>query len=169
MKLINSVIDRYFAYSLICDTFMVAAIWLINLYFSVFNITLTDKSTQLGILSNLIGTNISLAGFILAALTIIVTFKSNIKIKGLKEAQNALELIFSSKHYDNIVAVFKKAIIELVVCSLILYILWVYSDNLNIITINRANVSGIFVTAVTILRSLYILFAALGLEKYRRH
>nr|GFA63109.1 hypothetical protein [Tanacetum cinerariifolium] len=53
--------------------------------------------------------------FIIAALTIIVTFKANITAKKLEESVNGMELLFNSDNYGRIVNVFQLAIIELVI------------------------------------------------------
>jgi glycerol uptake facilitator-like aquaporin len=123
------------------------------------------KETLLNIISNLIGTCVSLAGFILAALTIIVTFKSNLKVKGIEHSDNALELIFSSQHYDNIVKVYRDAILEFVILSILLYFVWAFSDFLND-SLTFATMIGIEMASFTILRSLFILFKILKLEKH---
>ena len=74
-------------------------------------------------LSDIIATSISLAGFVLASLTIIVTFKENITQKQNEAAINqadkpetnknadisGIELLFTSVHYERIVGVFSWA------------------------------------------------------------
>lgn len=116
MKLFDKIIDKYFAYPLLIDLVVVIVVWICSKYFYLFDFQLINKENQVNILSNLIETNVSLAGFILAVLTIIVSFKANLKAKGLKDADNALELIFSSKHYYKIVSVFKMALLEFIFC-----------------------------------------------------
>lgn len=168
MKLKGKILDFYFRAPVVLDFAIAAIIWLISKYKPFFHINLTDKVNQLNIVSNLIGTNVSLAGFILAALTIIVTFKSNLKAKGIQETDNALELILSSKHYERIVTVFKKALLEFVLCFVFLYFFWTLTDNLSIVTIFRIAITGVIITSLTIIRSLFILFIILNLEKHKR-
>lgn len=169
MKVFDYIVDKYLANPIISDFAIAVIVWYISMYFSIFNFELFDKSNQINVLSNLISTNVSLAGFILAALTIIVTFKSNLKSKGLEESSNALELLFSSKHYDSIVSIFKKSLLEFVLCFILLYLVYSFSDNLCIETLNRVNVIGIIITSLSILRSLFVLFKILDLEKYKRN
>jgi glycerol uptake facilitator-like aquaporin len=119
-------------------------------------------------LQELISTSVSLAGFILAALTIIVTFKSNLKAKSIENSDNALDLIFSTGHYDNIVRVFKSSIIELVFCFVALFIVWASTDNLDVIIINKVNVCAILLTSFAIVRSLMVLFMILSLDGLNR-
>jgi len=125
----------------------------------------SDKSNFLNVISSLISTCVSLAGFILAALTIIITFKSNLKAKGIAEADDALELILSSKHYESIVTVFKGAIIEFILITVLLYFVSTTSSDITAYMLLLFTVNGIIITSLTILRSLVILFSILKLEK----
>jgi glycerol uptake facilitator-like aquaporin len=168
VKLFDKIIDRYLANPILYDIGIVSAIWYASKKLAMFNFVLTDKTNQINIIPNIISADVSLAGFILAALTIIVTFKSNIQSKGMSDATNALELIFSSKHYSKIVQVFKKSLVEFVICFIFLFCAWLSSDNFSIETINRINVTGIIITSLSITRSLFILFIVLDLEKHKR-
>ena len=163
---LDGIIDNYLAYPVLWDGAFTLVLWECSKHLSIIPFTLIDKPNQINIIPNLIATDVTLAGFILAALTIIVTFKSNLKAKGLEEAGNALELILSSTHYDNIVKVFKNAIVELVACFIVLYSAWAASDNFSINTLNRINCAGILITGLAIGRSLIILFIILNLEKH---
>lgn len=164
-KFVNKIMDFYLSGSIMIDALVIFIVWLISKYSPLIEFNITDKDKQVDIISNLIGCSVSLAGFILAALTIIVTFKSNINAKGLEEANNAMEMILSSPHYDGIVRVFKSAIIEYTICFIILACLWVASDNLSIWTLYRINVSAILSIALAIFRSLLILFSIIQMEK----
>ena len=166
-KLRNKILDFYLKFPLISDGVLVFILYILHNKVSFLNFTLTDKNNQLNILSNLIGTSVSLSGFILAALTIIVTFKSNIKAKMIEESANPLEMIFSSIHYPNIVRAFRIAISEFSVCFIVLYIFWASSDNFSIHTINLIICSGILIISMTILRSLLVLFKILVMENIK--
>lgn len=168
MKLVRRILDFYLANALTFDFCIIILVWIISKYLCLVEFKLINFENQTSILSNIISTDISLAGFLLAALTIIVTFKSNLKAKGIEDSENALELIFSSKHYNYIIDVFKESIIELVICSIMLYLLWASADNLTIWTINRINVSGVIITGLTILRSLFVLNIILGLDRHAK-
>lgn len=126
---------------------------------------MSDKSNLLSVISSLVSTCVSLAGFILAALTIIITFKSNLKAKGITEADDALELILSSKHYESIVSVFKTAIIEFVIVTIVLYLIATASSQFTISALLLVTINGIVITSLTIWRSLFVLFRILKMEK----
>jgi glycerol uptake facilitator-like aquaporin len=168
VEILENIINKYLAYPIVIDSGLSCGIWFTSKYLEIFTFVLTDKSNQLSILPNIISADVSLAGFILAALTIIVTFRSNIQSKGMNDATNALELIFSSKHYLKIVQVFKKSIIELVICFIFLFCTWISTDNFSIGTIYRINIIGITISTLAISRSLFILFIVLELEKHKR-
>ncbi|PHK34708.1 hypothetical protein VF13_37855 [Nostoc linckia z16] len=126
-----------------------------------------DKSTVLNIVSSVIGTCVSLAGFILAALTIIVTFRSNLKAKGVEDASNALELIISSGYYNQIVKVYTGAIYEFLIVTFGFYLFWLSIDNIKSLTIlTQVVLSGVFMTAAPVIRSLWVLFSIIGSERY---
>jgi hypothetical protein len=164
-KIKHLIMDFYLNHSIIIDVCLIVIIWLVSKYYPFIDFKIGEKGKQLDIISNLIGCSVSLAGFILAALTIIVTFKSNINAKGFEEANNAMEMILSSPHYDGVVKVFKSAIIEFTLCFLILAAFWASSDNLSIWTLYRVNVSALVSISLSIFRSLLILFSIIQMDK----
>jgi glycerol uptake facilitator-like aquaporin len=164
----GNIIDSYFAYPILFDFALVVVIWICSKYLTFFDFKLIDRVNQIYIFPYIISADVSLAGFILASLTIIVTFKSNLKSRGIEDANNALELIFSSKHYENIVKVFKKSLIEFILCMVFIFVVWASADNFSIRTINRVNTTGIIITTLAIFRCLYILFVILDLSQHKR-
>ena len=126
-----------------------------------------SRDTLLDIIPSTIGTCVSLAGFILAALTIIVSFKSSIETRGMADAQNALQMIFSSKHYPLIVMVFKKAIYELVIVFVVLYIAWLFETELRTTPVLIVACSSIMLLCLTTFRSMLFLFRIINLEKFK--
>src|SRR5690554_4417461 len=110
MNKIKNIVDQYLYYALFIDIIVILLIWLGNSYFSIFDFAVIDNETNIEIVSNLIGASITLAGFVLASLTIIVAIRSNVKTKRPEEAETPLELFFSVGTYKTIVKVFKIAI-----------------------------------------------------------
>lgn len=167
MKFLDKLTDKYLAFPIGCDIILSGVIWWLSKYYPIFYITNINRANEINILPNIINTDVSLAGFILAALTIIVTFKSSLKVKGVEDATNALELIFSTHHYENIIGVFKKSLIEFIICFVLLFMAWSLEGNLSTNTIYRINITGIILTSFAIIRSLFILFVILGLSKHK--
>ena len=161
----NSFMDWYVNYALVKDFAFVGIVWLTVTKVSLIPFTLASKENQVNILSNLISAAVSLAGFLIAALTILITYKLTIKAKTYDEATSPSEMIFVGKHYYNMMAVFRDAIIELLILCLGLYILWASSDNFDAVIINRIVISGILLAVLPIFRSLMLLFRLLSLDK----
>lgn len=167
-KLKENILDFYLNYSIATDIALIIIVWFVSKKFPLIEFELSDRSAQLNIISNLIGCCISLAGFMLAAFTIIVTFKSNIKAKGLEDTNNAMEMILASPQYNSIVKVFKNAILEFIICFIVLVCFWASCDNLSIWTLNRLNVAAILSISLSVLRSLFILFSVIQMEEHKR-
>jgi uncharacterized membrane protein len=128
-----------------------------------------DASSPETVLNSLAGTAISLAGFILTGLTIIVSIRANLTAKGLKDAYSGVELLFNSSHYEKVVRVFKQAIQGLVIGAILSYGTIFFTER---ITERHALLIGVVVLveiAAAVWRCLFVLFAIIQLEvKYRK-
>lgn len=162
--MINAGIDKYFSCPITFDIVIICLGLVISHLFPIFTYSIPNQEGLLNLSFNLCSTGISLSGFILAALTIIVTFKSNIGIKGLKESENGMQLIFSTKYYKNIVSVFKGSITELVIASCLLYLSISFSSNYSSTMLNKINIIMIFIVVSSTARSLFVLFKIIDLE-----
>lgn len=160
----NKLLNVYFSIPMFLDFLFFGVVTLVIHFNECFFISHFNINNSETILSNLISGQISLVGFILAALTIIVTLKSNIKSKGLDEATNALELIFSSKHYKSIVDVFKKSIIELAISFVLMYLIWGFVSLEHPKYVILLIFFGIITTSLPLFRCLLILFRIMNME-----
>ena len=165
MNKIKNIVDKYLYYALLIDIIVILFIWLGNSYLSIFDFTVVSKTTNIEIVSNLIGASISLSGFVLASLTIIVAIRSNVKTKRPEEAETPLELFFSIGTYKTIVKVFKIAIIELVFCFIISYIVWITSKDLLNFTLFKINICLIFILSASTVRSLFVMFLLIARDE----
>lgn len=155
------VIDIYLAHPLKCD-FMVCVLIYIGLHYNAVRVPIATNDLS-SIQGSLASTAVSLAGFIIAALTIIVTFKANIT-KKLEESINGMELLFNSNNYGRIVNVFQLAIIELVAAFAVMHSAMFVSG---MFTPRHNLLLAILVLALILLsltRCLYVLFNVLTLE-----
>lgn len=164
-KIIDKIIDYYLQNPLRCDFVIVCTLITCNLLIPSFIKFTYDKSSQITILSNLISTSVSLAGFILAALTIVVSFRSNIACKNSDEAKNPLELLFSTDHYKKIINIFKAAIIELTLVFTSLFTLWIIAENFDSELLLQANIYGGSIIFFSLFRTLFTLFLVLKMDK----
>jgi len=164
-KLLNIYIKRPLLYDLIICAFIIIGIS----YIKLFSLTVTLEAAK-STLSDIVNTSISLAGFILAALTIIVTFKDNIAHKDknnpikYSEEVSGFELIFSSKHYKRIVGVFSWAAIIYILLFLIFSVLKLLLDKIPDKFYLYILIVGIVLVALTIFRSLLVLYKVIKLQ-----
>jgi hypothetical protein len=172
---IGYILDKYFFTPIRYDFIMVVVLliveYLLEIIWVKYNlpkIKILDRATELNYISSLISGSIALAGFMVAALTIFITVKASLKARGIEDAENALDIIFSTGHYKTIIAVFKHTIVELIAIFILLYLAWIYSANLSDLFIFKIAISSVFIIALSVTRSLYILFAILGLENYKK-
>ncbi len=158
----NKVLDFYLRHPLKYDVVISLCIVAVLHYWAErIPLTSFDRGS---IISSLAGTAVSLAGFILAALTIIVTFRANVVSKGVTESSSGMEIIFNGPAYREIVAVFKGAIIGLIVCTSILYLGMLFGADLPPRWINLLNVVGLIEIIFSITRCLFVLFKVVELD-----
>lgn len=161
----NKTIDFYLNNPLKIDFFCLILIWIINSNFSVFKFNIGTKENNVSILSDVISASISLAGFILASLTIIVAIKSNLTNKNIESAKNPLELFFSPMNYRKIIEVFQGSIIELTFSFICAYVFWIALENINLFTLFKVNLSLIFIISISVIRSLLVLFKIINIKE----
>ena len=166
---IGNCFNWYFRFAILLDYIFIALVtagimYLNNHYMFPLKI---DRVMLLNIISNLISTAVSMSGFILAAITIIVSFKANIdfkkvdgKIKDAEDVNNALDLLlFAPNIYKQIVAVFRAALIELTMCFIVLFGAWIVATCINDIRLLCIMVFGMVSIVFPIARSLFVLFS----------
>lgn len=158
MKNLRTLVDNYLNYAFFIDAIVILFYWFLFNKFEIVSITFNSKISNLEILGNIIGASVSLAGFILASLTIIVAIRSNIVNKLPEQSKSPLELFFSIGTFKTIVKVFKIAISELIICFLASYIIWVISENITNENIFKSIIILIYLMAVSTIRSLFVLF-----------
>jgi hypothetical protein len=161
----EKILDFYLNNSYFIDIVIVVGLWLINTYCTLVNIKTSAKSDLTSQISSIISTAISLAGFILAALTIIASLRANIINKTPESAKNPLELFFSKTNYSQLTTVFKESIIELVIVTIGLYIIWLLSDVFACGFLFKAIICGLAVVFLSVFRTLLALFTIMSLEK----
>jgi hypothetical protein len=165
MKNLRNFVDTYLNFAFILDILAIVLLWLVNSYFSLINFSINNKINNIDIVSNIIGASVSLAGFILASLTIIVAIRSNIVSKTPEQSENPLQLFFSIGTFKTIVKVFKIAIIELILCFIASYIILSISENVSNYTIFKTIIILIYLMAMSTIRSLFVLFLLIEADK----
>jgi hypothetical protein len=161
----TKVLDFYYKYPLIIDTVILTLLYNLNANISLIKLEI-DRDSLISIISSLIDNCVSLSGFILASLTIIVTFKASLHAKKVEDSNNELELFFlSGENYKKVITVFKGAIFELTLLFILLYFVWNMNSVLDTTQLNSFTLASITILAITIVRSLYLLFTILNFKE----
>jgi len=162
----NKILDLYVNNALVSDALIIVIIWISNSSLNLIPYKIADKEQNISILSDTIAASISLAGFILASLTIIAAIKANIANKPPREATNPLELFFSPGNYFSIMRVFQGAIKELTFCFILAYGVWMSVENISNYTLFKILVNIIFLISISIIRSLMVLYKIVSIKDY---
>lgn len=160
----DKIIDFYLNNALLLDGVTIIIVWILNSNFSLFSFVSNDKEKNIDILSDIIAASISLAGFILASLTIIAAIKSNISSRSLENARNPLELFFSPGNYRSIISVFKGSIAELTFTFIAAYIVWISVENFSNDLLLKVIVSFVIIVSISVIRSLIVLFKIININ-----
>lgn len=163
---INSLMDCYYSKPLAFDIMIIAFFcllynWLIrNLNFSLLN----DPELIKSLTSDLLNTTISLAGFVLASLTIIVTFKDNSISKNINNETTGLELLFSSKHYFTIVKTFSTSVFLLLAGFVVLSLFKFFFKKLPPYFGDYLLIISILIIALSVFRCVLLLYKIIKLQ-----
>jgi hypothetical protein len=160
----KKIMDFYLNNALFFDSLAITIIWFANSYLSFIDFKIADKKENLGIISDTISASISLAGFILASLTVIASMRSNITNKPPDATRNPLEMFFSDKNYSRIVQVFKDSIIELISVFVLSYLIWISQENFENYTLLKWIFSAIIIVFLSISRTLLVLFTIIKID-----
>lgn len=177
--ILNTYIKRPLIFDIIIIGLVGASYAIVHDKFS-FDINISQENFKATI-SDLINTSISLAGFVLASLTIIVTFKDNLAqkkqdlINPTKEDlqrldkteivnESGMSLLFSSKHYGRIVGVFTWAVFIFLGLFFTLSILKVFTAKIPTQYYIYLSIAPIILTTLTIFRSVLVLYKIIQLQ-----
>lgn len=125
-------------------------------------LSLIDDEILKSLNSDLIATSISLAGFVLASLTIIVTFKDS--VNGKQTIGNGRDLFFKSKHYYPTVRIFYQASVILLFLFLFLSVSKIYKGAFMLEARRIVTIGSLILVTTTIFRSLYLLLQIIKLQ-----
>lgn len=171
VPLLYRLLDKYLKRPFLFDV-LIAGLVMVAFYicFICDCMQLAKPDALKSVMSDMISVTISLAGFILAALTIIVTFKDSVdsRVKENEQIKSGKDLFFSSDSYFDSVRVFYQGAIFLLLMFLVLSVLKLV--NLNIQDIHHSLISLFFISMITltVFRSLYLLISIIKIQAKRR-
>ena len=157
-------LDFYINNALFFDSLIIILLWFANSYFSIFDFKIATRKDNLDIVSDTVSASISLAGFILASLTVIASIRSNITNRPQDAIRNPLEMFFSDANYKRVVQVFKDAILELVLIFILSYSIWVSQENIDNYNIFKWIISAILLILLSVMRTLIVLFTIIKID-----
>ncbi len=178
----EKLLKRYLSSPIIIDCILIVLAWmteykirLVMLKHHLPLLTVLDITKDKSYFSSIISTLVALSGFMIAALTIMITVKASLKARGYSDSDNALDYLFTTKIYSEILRVFKHTITEFIALIFITYLSWLWFSNNKFFS---ADIDGVFAfkiicsitfaASTAIVRSLYIFFRVLNLENYKK-
>ncbi len=168
--MITVILDRYIKRPLLYDLIIILVILgVLYLILNKLEVDVTSSKDDIkSTITDVIGTSISLAGFVLASLTIIVTFKDNITHKEIsapsQNPQTSIGLLLSSKHYKTIVGIFTWAAFIFLGLFLLISVVKAFASHIEAKALFYLSLWAVLLTAFTIFRSLLVLYNVIQLQ-----
>lgn len=163
-------IDSYFKHPLLYDYIIAFVICgsLFHLYLT-HNINLPKTENSLSTTTDLSTIALTIAGFILTLLTVIITFKTAAKIPNNSNNDDIplFDLFFATKLYFQTVDLLKNCIKSLIFVSVIGFSLKLLLNECYLKFLFFSNVLGLVIIVATLWRSLLILTKIVDLQKDR--
>ncbi|QHS55558.1 hypothetical protein GWR56_08385 [Mucilaginibacter sp. 14171R-50] len=160
--------NQYFRRPLICDYTIGLTLCTVCFYFYRSSyISLPKEQFTVSTASDLSTIALTLAGFILTLLTVLITFKSGSTIKKDTniDEETVFEIFFATDLYFETVKHLKNCVKSLTVISVIGYSLKLFLNEGSQKFIYFFNILGLVIIALTLWRSLLILTRIINLQK----
>lgn len=136
----EGVLNFYLRRPLLYDLCIALAVFLLVQRFGA---GLTPRQNQENNILYLISVDASLSGFVIAALTILVTVKANTQYKAVDEMKEGVDFLFNTPLYKTLIKVFLLCIVEFVLIAFALFLLnFYYTDQVS------ATVASLFIAAL---------------------
>jgi hypothetical protein len=161
-------LDRYFKYPIITDATLGLTLNLVLWYlFKGGKITLPEKSINISISTDVSTIALTLAGFVLTLLTVLITFKSAAKIPNEYNAfdTSVFDRFFSSSYYGRTIELLKGSIVMLICVSVLGFVLKLTLRDNCINYIFFSNCFGLLIIVTTLWRCLVILTNIVKLQQ----
>ena len=164
------ILEWYYKRPILID-YLISTV-VIGLFFFV------DEQLDLKILKKNIDNDISfdigaigltVSGFILTLVTILITFKSGeiLSDKHLDNDSNPFKIFLGSALYKKSIDILKYGVLSLVVVSISIFILKMFSGNIGAKYILGSNIMGIIIISTTFIRCFYVLNIILKMQEYK--
>lgn len=161
-------LDVLYKYPLIVDTILGALVCAgIKYYENQFGILKIYSSYDISICSDLGSIGLTLSGFLITIVTILVSFKTSslVEQNELKKNSNSFLIFISSPLYFQTVRFINKSVIILVLVSVLNYLLKIFVIPEYNYIIFYVNVITVILILTTFIRSIYILGLIIKMQK----
>ena len=161
-------LDKYFKFPILTDTILGVVINLFLWFFIEKGlITLPEKSIDLSISTDISTVSLTLAGFVLTLLTVIITFKTAAKVPNeFNQADTTVfDRFFSSSYYGRTIELLKASIVMLVLVAVLGFVLKLSLRNEFVNYLFYSNCFGLLIVVTTLWRCLIILTNIVKLQQ----
>jgi len=161
-------LDLYFKYSIAWDYLLSMLIALITWYLvNTHCLAIPTQEHLYSTISDMSTIALTMAGFILTLLTVLISFKSANKIDKdqITEDDKVFDVFFTSKLYFQTVTILKNAIKSLTIIAITGYVLKLTVDDKNYHLLFFFCVFGVIVILLTLWRSILILASIVKMQE----
>jgi hypothetical protein len=125
------------------------------------------ESKVLGLASDIGTIGLTVSGFVLTLLTILITLKNgeDSENKPITKSSSAFQIYFASPLYFQSIKILKNAVISLVLISILNYFAKIVVSSSHIDILFFINVTGLIIICTTFLRSLLILTKIVKMQR----
>lgn len=154
--MIEAYYKRPILFDYIASSVIIGGIVALN-YYSLFNLPDADKSIDFA--SDVAAIGLTVSGFILTLITILITFKSGqlLSEEGLTNGSSPFKIFLASSLYNKSVSILKYGVLSLVIVSFFLYALKLFLSPRYLEYVFYSNVLGLVIMLATFVRCFYVL------------
>lgn len=162
------IVDIYFKRPYLWDYFVAILLSIFGFFLhhkSVISKPTADQS--ISITTDIVNISLTMSGFILTLLTVLITFKSGSKITKIEvdSKENLFELFFATGFYHQTVRHLKNCIKSLIIVAIVGFIFKLFPIESFKNDIFYFNIAGLTIVIMTIFRCLLILDKVMDLQK----
>jgi hypothetical protein len=164
----KTLLNFYFRFPVKVDYCLIfILVFILNKYFFNCSYHLPDNQSILEMASETITILLTLSGFILTFLTVLITFKLDVRKIDEEDydKMSPIEKFCTTDLFFETTSHLKNAVKSIVFTSLTIYIIRVLSLDIGMVILYLSTIGGIVILILTILRSLFILDKILDLQK----
>lgn len=163
------IIDTYYKHPVFYDYFL--SMILIGIFLFLddrFDLKIIESNLGNELSSDIGTVGLTVSGFILTLATILITFKSGqiLSDENLDNQSSPFKIFLGSRLYKQSINVLKYGVLSLVAISILIFVLKIFSGNLNPKISLFANIVGLVIISTTFIRCFYVLNIILKMQEH---